>query len=261
MVHAAWMVGEQRSAATDEANFTFNICGNVNHVPSSCADQPQNSMAYMEVWQDGSKTTPACYSVGSNYNNLTPVPYSFALHDSSEPARGMNLNYLSGTPGAPGAVDCDDPKKTRSLSLAFLCEDQPFLKPGVQSEGFVRFADPSDTCSYEVFIATTFGCPQECPIVNGKLCSGQGVCRFDTGLQAARCFCDDGFIERDCSQPANPLDGGAVAGAIFGGIFIGLFGVGLYWGWQYYQTRGGGGGMAASAGDDEGGYYADAPVN
>lgn len=38
---------------------------------------------------------------------------------------------------------------------------------------------------------------------------------------ARSCFCDDNYIESDCSKPANPFPTGAVAGATFGGLLLG----------------------------------------
>ncbi len=255
-VHATWLVGESASSATNEANFTFNICGNVVNKPAECAGHGP-SMAYMVVWQDGSSTTPVCYNVGSDFNYDKPLPYSFSLHDTWEPSYGYNLRYLSTSAGGPGQVDCVDPTYTRSIELAMICDDTPMIKPGKVVQAGMRFSENSNFCTYEIYLPSTIGCPQECPIVDGKLCAGKGVCRYDTGLEQSRCFCDDGWVEKDCTAPANPLPGGAVAGAIFGGIFIGLIGVGVYWAWQVYSKRGAG---ASGGGDaDIQGYY-DAPI-
>ena len=71
----------------------------------------------------------------------------------------------------------------------------------------------------------------ECPAPKGNLCSGLGICGFDQAIGASRCFCDDGYISADCSKPASPIPGGAIAGAFFGGSIAAsaaLLGVGFY---------------------------------
>ena len=71
----------------------------------------------------------------------------------------------------------------------------------------------------------------ECPAPKGNLCSGLGICGWDQSLSQARCFCDDGYISADCSKPASPIPGGAIAGAFFGGLILAacsLLGYGFY---------------------------------
>ena len=71
----------------------------------------------------------------------------------------------------------------------------------------------------------------ECPAPNGNLCSGLGICGTDAAAGSARCFCDDGYISADCSKPASPIPGGAIAGAFFGGLILAacsLLGYGFY---------------------------------
>jgi hypothetical protein len=74
----------------------------------------------------------------------------------------------------------------------------------------------------------------ECPIVNGAVCSGKGVCGFDKNVQGARCFCDDGYDESDCNTPLNPFPTGAVAGSAIGGIVLGAAGV---FGWAVFAAK------------------------
>ena len=82
---------------------------------------------------------------------------------------------------------------------------------------------------------------------NGALCSGVGICGYDSALASSRCFCDDGYIASDCGKPANPVPGGAIAGAFFGGAILAASGL---LGWGFYLARNG---KAAAPGD---GFYA-----
>ncbi len=116
----------------------------------------------------------------------------------------------------------------------------------------IAFIEEVNTCNYEANSWTSAGCPAECQVgSNGKVCSGQGICAYDTDLSASRCFCDDNFIESDCSKPLNPYPSGAVAGSFFGGLTVGIAGI---LGWAFYVSKFGG---AKTATTD--GFYGSAP--
>ena len=72
-------------------------------------------------------------------------------------------------------------------------------------------------------------------------------------MQAPRCFCDDGYISKDCSEPAAPIPTGKIVGALFGGIFLGAAIVGVY----YYSAHvlGYGGGATSQPAVQGEGYY------
>lgn len=44
------------------------------------------------------------------------------------------------------------------------------------------------------------GTAAECNVNARRLCSGNGVCRFDTDANAPRCFCNTGYAGNDCSR-------------------------------------------------------------
>jgi hypothetical protein len=70
------------------------------------------------------------------------------------------------------------------------------------------------------------GCPLECPRgANSAVCSGNGVCGFDNNAMTSRCFCNDDYIESDCSAPRYPTPTGSIAGAVIGGLLLGAVGV------------------------------------
>lgn len=82
--------------------------------------------------------------------------------------------------------------------------------------------DEQNQCAYVANVYSTLGCPLECPTPGGQLCSGNGVCGFDSTVQAARCFCNDDWIESDCSAPRYPTPTGAIAGSTIAGMLIGI---------------------------------------
>jgi hypothetical protein len=145
-----------------------------------------------------------------------------SLLDDKDPSYGLNLTYLGFNDGSA----CQ-----RAFHLILRCGYEPF-PPADSTQNTGRFITEVSDCHYEAYSWSLAGCPLECPVgANGQLCSGLGICGFDKNVKRPRCFCDDGYIERDCSKPANPVPGGAIAGAFFGGAFAtvaGLLGAG-YW--------------------------------
>jgi hypothetical protein len=60
----------------------------------------------------------------------------------------------------------------------------------------------TDQCTYFVIIRSVHGCPTQCPVVGGHLCSGHGTCSYDGSASTARCFCYSGWTGTDCSAGA-----------------------------------------------------------
>ncbi len=71
------------------------------------------------------------------------------------------------------------------------------------------------------------------------MCSGKGICGYDSNSRGARCFCDDGYDEVDCNTPRTPFPTGAVAGSTIGGLALGAAGI---VGWVFFAGKRGGAG-------------------
>ena len=115
-----------------------------------------------------------------------------------------------------------------------MCADFPFPSPVGPYSRSMHYVQQVDVCQYVAYAPSQVGCPQECPIVNGAVCSGKGICGFDNNLKVSRCFCDDGYDEVDCNTPRSPFPTGAVAGSTIGGLTLGAAGI---FGWTYFAAR------------------------
>ena len=91
--------------------------------------------------------------------------------------------------------------------------------------------DEFNSCAYTANVYSVLGCPLECPRSGNSVCSGNGVCGFDNNILKARCFCNDDYIESDCSAPRYPFPTGALAGSVIGGMLLGVAGAvgGVFW--------------------------------
>lgn len=235
--------------------YTFNICGNVNKVPADCVGQPcvptrggagalhktgvrltcpppppllplcRASPAYQYI-----NGTGTCAYLGTDVS-LAPFTPQSSLLDTTQPASGFSMTYISGRscPNGNGAA--------RTMTISFTCAPFP-LPPAGSFLPWGYYVEETNTCEYNAIFFSTQGCPQECPVgANGGLCSNNGICGYDKNLNSgtggARCFCDDDFLDADCSNPRSPLPTGAIAGAAIGGILSGM--VALF-GFSYYKT-------------------------
>lgn len=138
---------------------------------------------------------------------------------------------------------------SRTFAVAIECGR--FSLPPPSSNYLDFWVEEFNQCQYQVNLRATQGCPQECPAgPNGLLCTDNGICGYDKnvngGLGGGRCFCDDDYMDADCSNPRNPLPTGAIAGATIGGILAGLIAV---FGYSYYKA------WRGSSGNSVDGFY------
>jgi hypothetical protein len=177
-----------------------------------------------------------------------------ALHDPDRPAHGWTIAYPITSnircPPVPGNYTQQFFMQFRHV---FVCEDNPNPTPAqtqaAANQTLILLQNTGSGCFLDVYSFGWAGCPAECPIVNGKLCGGNGICDYDQNIQKARCFCNSGYIESDCSTPLDPVPSGGIAGAFFGGLLVALGGVGAYW---YTRVRSAPATSSFATGD---GYY------
>lgn len=62
------------------------------------------------------------------------------------------------------------------------------------------------TCDYHVNVQSVYGCPTQCYSAAGtaagkepEVCGGHGICSVDPVLDAARCYCNDGYRGPYCT--------------------------------------------------------------
>jgi len=233
-------------ALTINATYTFNICGNVNNNPS-----PLCMRGAAPAYQYTKDANPTCYRLGTDLTT-SPNSMSWSLIDPNNPTEGVALTYSGG--------DNDFCAYNRALTINFHCSmnaSQTFPIPGPtppDKNSFFTWIDEVNMCQYVANSYSPAGCPLECPVTNGQVCAGNGVCGWDTGLLVARCFCNDDWIESDCTTPRTPFPTGAVAGSVFGGIFVGALSVIATIG--ALQRRGGSGSGGTTTGAAVEGFYA-----
>ena len=125
----------------------------------------------------------------------------------------------------------------RSFSLHFECAPDPDNTFDGQEEPVWE----SNSCHYDVFIQSIYGCPTECTdidVASGRaptsICSGHGICAYDTIASGARCLCNDGHDGSRCEKKVKPASNGmsaeGVVLVIMMLILVGVVGLVVYMG-------------------------------
>lgn len=175
------------------SNGQDNAClqGNAGYVPDGGMDGPRAwAPAFQVALPKGRFTVPVpdqCHSLGAGLAPGNNPSQSYLLVDPSNPSRGVGIKYSGGD-------SCAQNGPSRSLTVWLQCEDDNSNKP--DDEPVLE----TGSCAYEIFVKTLYGCPLECGgLTNGRLCTGHGICDYDTSVKSSRCFCNDGFSGDDCS--------------------------------------------------------------
>mmetsp|Transcript_25982 Transcript_25982/g.72932 ORF Transcript_25982/g.72932 Transcript_25982/m.72932 type:complete len:294 (-) Transcript_25982:155-1036(-) len=178
--------------------YAFNVCDNLGSTPrspntpeSSCEkDLPSPALQLCNNCDD-------CQRLGAD--NAGGKNQSFGLFDPKDPSRGVTLTYGFGDDAGCGG-------DYRKLKLAFICADDTANSFDVE-----EFVEETAVCQYEIFLQSAYGCPKECPIVNGHICNNHGVCGYNQDRNAAQCFCNQGWKGADCTAQGS-ADGGGITG-------------------------------------------------
>jgi hypothetical protein len=225
---------DRDNAVSGNYTYIFNVCGDLSaeffedptfSVCATTYDTPflPNTNRTAPAFQFANQNrfwsvapNEACHRLGDSLDIATS--YSYSLLDPNNPSRGIVLTYKNGDwCNFAGTV-------SRSLSLSIMCADDTDGYPDTSET-----VTESTTCQYDLFFRSVYGCPTQCKSVdsgNGlQLCAGNGVCDFDTGLGAPRCFCNPGFVGSACDQvpaPSSPASKGVSAVGIVL-IFVSIF--------------------------------------
>lgn len=195
--------------------YIFNIGLNANKAAYAPCLAQSTSPAY-QVAGSYNSASSTCYALSTDVNNRLAA--SASLLDGTNPAKGFQLQYRGGNQCAAGTP----PASSATFTIGFGCHPtHPF--PAAASPTVQPVIEMSATdCAYQAYSFSTAGCPIQCPVVNGQVCGGNGVCGYDVTASTARCFCNNNYLLSDCSMPATSAPSGSIAGATIGGILVGL---------------------------------------
>jgi len=174
-------------------HYAFNICGPIEslHDPTAwdyCIENMKTNRGIMDgkavaVQYDLVGQADDCEVVG--FYREDSSDYVWELIDQMDPSRGIKLIYEG-----PRCNHNGSPQRTFEISVP--CVDTVATLP--------LYANEPDYCQYKVEIPSYHGCPLECPIHKGRLCGGEGVCRYDSSAGQPRCFCNDGREGSACTD-------------------------------------------------------------
>lgn len=211
-----YQVKDERASST---TYYFNPCDNVP-MPNPACNGTSISGAPATGWQVESKLTrpSTCYRLGNDKS----LGWNYSIYDINYPNRGVVMTYLFGdnqwcpqVPGGGGALT------NRTLSLEFTCD--PTIDPKTANYAAGVMVREENTCDYRVFIPSMAGCPLQCR-TGGSLCSGNGVCGYNTDAQRSQCFCYGGFSGAMC-ETSNKAAGLSVEGILLIIVCLMLAGV------------------------------------
>jgi len=95
---------------------------------------------------------------------------------------------------------CPSTTPTRSFSLEVVCAPFAASSP---SDYLGVTARENNVCAYTVQLPSISGCPTQCRAPSDtKVCSGHGVCGYNTDAAASQCYCFDGYAGSLCAAQA-----------------------------------------------------------
>ena len=159
--------------------YTFNFCESVPSEGTPNACKKLNKAGVVLQWIDISGVSD-CYVIGKYDSSQDDIYYS--LYDSNDPSKGVSLKYPQGEKCTSG--------KVRTATLDIECANIAMD---------ITHADEETSCDYHVHMKSYHGCPTQCPITSKGLCSSHGHFAYDEALRAPRCYCNQGWSEKDCN--------------------------------------------------------------
>lgn len=126
--------------------------------------------------------------------------WNMSFYDPVRPARGVVITFLNGE-NTWCPYNKNGVRNNRTFSVELICGAVP-----PQS----NYADASvfelNNCDYRMQLKSIAGCPLEC-VAGGSICSGHGVCGYDTDVGSSRCFCYTGYQGGNCGTPTADSNG------------------------------------------------------
>lgn len=110
----------------------------------------------------------------------------------------------------------------RSMILQVTCAAGVPAGPGSYSEGVS--VQEVNSCSYQVTLPSIAGCPTEC-LTGNTLCSGHGVCGYNTDAGVSQCYCYNGYQGAGCASAVPPAPAVSTEGVLLIIVCIALAGV------------------------------------
>lgn len=165
-------------------SYIWNFCAEVPplSVPSMCkADQHGAVFQYVHRDSDGYEE---CNVIG-HYDASRDDTY-YVLLDKQDPTKGISMTYKYGDKCPAGQL--------RSATIDLVCANVEFE---------ALSATEPQVCEYHLLVNSWYGCPTQCPVTSGGLCSSHGYCKYDTGDHTPHCFCNKGYTGTSCSEKSS----------------------------------------------------------
>ena len=166
----------------------------------ACAKYTAPSGAF-QIENIGGGAAEQCYTVAGP----SGLGWNFSLYDATKPARGVSMTMLNGDNAfCPGR-----PRQNRTFTLSLLCAPMPVGTLSTSASVFELNA-----CDYRMELKSIAGCPTECTASSGSICSGSGVCGYDTDGRRSRCYCFSNAVGATCSGTVSVASGLSAEGVI-----------------------------------------------
>jgi hypothetical protein len=106
-----------------------------------------------------------------------------------DPSMGIILTYENGT-------KCGVSGQARKTRIIIECSNDENIPDEEEMD------ETEQVCEYILTLPSKAGCPLQCPLGGGSrdVCSGRGVCGFDSTSRKVRCFCFEGAYGTDCGE-------------------------------------------------------------
>lgn len=177
----SYNVTDVRADENTDFGYHFNVCADAAVPQNAGCDQSQKVVAYQT-----DNNNDMCYRL----SKPAADGWDFGMFDVNNPARGVVLKTDGGQ-----TCNVNGAEVPRELRLVFQCSHDTSNKFDQEQ------VTETNTCHYYIQLNTIHGCPTQC--LDSKattICSGNGICGYDTDAGRSRCFCNSGYAGSTCSS-------------------------------------------------------------